>query len=554
METLFPHGTNAEETVGIFTVGAFEECLFGKTRDSRPGGRGPFDDSGVFGFPKEFGSKEDLFQGDVFLESAREFAFTFDKEAVLSPSVVAVTQSDKIFNRRIFQASNGIVFHVHSVDGWLKTGKKRIWINGIKECSIIGNRKDKVSLMTHMNPPRNFRPEPFEYHEEVIVEIASLTNSGHGLGRIDGWVLMVPFALPGERIRARVWRNRAKYSEADLIEVLIAAPERVEPRCPIAGECGGCQYQHFAYEGQLEWKTRQVKELLERIGGITTPVNPALPSPRQYGYRSKITPHFQKPKDGQNVAIGFQQFGSRRIIDVPSCPIATDAINERLPSERELVLRGGKQFKRGGTILLRETLEGVMTDPNAAVSQRVGELIFLFQAGEFFQNNPFILPELVDHVVAETRGQDIDYLVDVFCGVGVFSLSGSRFFESATGIEVSALSVHWANANAALNHVKNCEFLVGEAENVFSEIDFDPKRTSVVIDPPRKGCHPEFLKQLVHFSPRRIVYVSCDPATQARDVKTFHEQGYQVTCVQPFDLFPQTRHIENVVTLGICRT
>lgn len=405
------------------------------------------------------------------------------------------------------------------------------------------------SELIERTPPRDFRPEPFAYHEEVTVEITSLNNEGTGVGRFDGWVVMVPYALPGEKVRVRIWRNHKNYSDADLLEVLVSSSSRVEPRCELFGNCGGCQYQHLAYEQQLAWKTRQIEELFKHQIGMDVHVNPARPSPREYGYRSKITPHFQKPRKGKLPTIGFQRQGTRSIIDIQHCPIATESINNRLPHEREKVTLGVGQYRKGSTLLLRDTLDGVVTDHNAVVSQKVGDYLFQFQAGEFFQNNPFILPAMVEHVVNEARSENIRFLVDAYCGVGVFCISAASNFEKVIGIEISAISVHWANTNAVVNHVENADFFTGRSDAIFSKIEFEPEGTVVVIDPPRKGCDKEFLNQLVTFSPEKVVYVSCDPATQVRDLELLLAHDYKIACVQPFDLFPHTRHIENVLTL-----
>ncbi len=399
--------------------------------------------------------------------------------------------------------------------------------------------------------PKDFVDEPFSYHQEVVVDISALTNLGSGLGRVDGWVVMVPYALPGEKVRARVWRNKKNYSEADLIEILEPSVDRVEPGCPLFGECGGCQYQHLDYAAQLRWKKSQVEDLLEKIAGLEEPVvQPVRASPQKYGYRSKITPHFQKKREGKPLNIGFLRAASRSIVDVPQCPIATDAINEALPQERESVLSGRRKFRKGATLLLRDSYDGVATDPKKIISQKVGSLLFQVQAGEFFQNNPFILPEMVDYVINEARGDGIRFLVDAYCGVGVFSLSASPYFEKLAGVEINPQAINLANANTVLNKVENCQFTIGEAETLFSSIDFDPECTSVIIDPPRKGCGNHFLELLAAYGPKKIIYVSCDPATQARDLKLLANSGYKLKKMQPFDLFPQTRHIETIATLG----
>ena len=405
-----------------------------------------------------------------------------------------------------------------------------------------------------MQVPKNFIPEPFGYQEEVELVIESLTNLGLGLGRVDGWVVMVPFVIPGERVRARVYRNFSNYSEADLAEVLEPSPDRVEPACGLYTVCGGCQYQHLAYPRQLAEKTRHVEELMQKLGGIEHPVELAHGSPQLYGYRSKITPHYNRPDKDGTQPIGFLRYGRRsQIVDVPQCPIATKAINDALPEAREKARREGgkKRRQRGGTLLLRDVLEGVVTEPQAVVSERVGEISFQFKAGEFFQNNPFILPELVAHVAEEASAEGARFLVDAYCGVGLFALSTAGRFELVAGVEISEPAVRWAQANAEISRVKNARFVIGKAEAIFNGLKFPAAETAVVIDPPRKGCDASFREQLLAFRPARLVYVSCDPATQARDLKDLVAGGYTITRIQPFDLFPHTRHIENVVSLSL---
>ncbi len=227
--------------------------------------------------------------------------------------------------------------------------------------------------------PKNFVPTPFAYRQEIELEIDDITNLGSGVGRVDGWVVMVPYALGGERVRARVYRNHKNYSEADLLEVLRPSPERVEPLCPLFGTCGGCQYQHLSYAAQLEWKQRQVRELMRRIGSIDFPVSPTHPSPKQYGYRSKLTPHYEKPRGGK-MPVGFVMQGRRStIVDVPHCPIASDAINAALPAAREKIARANP--RRGGTLHLRDCDEGVCTDNNAIRTERIGSLSYQFCGG-----------------------------------------------------------------------------------------------------------------------------------------------------------------------------
>jgi tRNA/tmRNA/rRNA uracil-C5-methylase (TrmA/RlmC/RlmD family) len=434
-----------------------------------------------------------------------------------------------------------------------------------------------VSVFFDHSVPKNkkFNDLPFAYHEEIELEISTLTNLGLGLGRVsvenqktkvENWVVMVPFALPGERVRARVFRNHKNFSEADFVAVLRPSPQRVAPRCPLFGRCGGCQYQHLAYAEQLEWKRRQVAELLKHLADVEFEVASVVASPREFGYRSKITPHFAAPKSLQftvhgsplqsdttvNIPIGFLRQGSRfEIVDVPRCEIATEAINEKLTAVRAGVPArvAAGEFTRGATLLLRDAGGTVTTEYDAVVTEEVGGLKLKFLARDFFQNNPFILPAFAGHVRAQAAASGARFLVDAYCGSGLFALSAARAFERVAGIEISDTSVVFARENAAANGIANAVFQAGDAAAIFAGLDFPPGDTVVVIDPPRRGCDEGFLRQLFAFGPRAVVYVSCDPATQMRDLVHFFAANYELCAVQPFDLFPQTRHLECVITL-----
>ncbi len=399
-------------------------------------------------------------------------------------------------------------------------------------------------------PPRGFIPQPFVYHQEVELFIDALSNEGDGVGRVDGWVVFVPFALPGERVRARVYRNEDNYSRADLVEVQEPSPYRVQPVCPLFGVCGGCQYQNLAYEQQLEWKRRQVADLIRLRAGIEVPVQPTIATDQLYGYRSKITPHFHQPKGEKIGSIGFLRAGSRcEVCDVANCPIAMDAINEALPKLRRQVQQMAAQYKRGATLLMRVSEGGVITNPRAVCTEHVGGLSLNFLAGDFFQNNPYILSAFTGYVAKQASSGGARFLVDAYCGSGLFALTLSGLFERIVGVEVSESSADWARANAASNGISHAEFLAASAEAIFARINFPAHETALVIDPPRKGCDKQFLDQLFAYGPGRVVYVSCNPATQVRDLVHFREAGYTLTEVQPLDLFPQTKHLECVTTL-----
>ncbi len=402
-----------------------------------------------------------------------------------------------------------------------------------------------------MEPPRKFNPHPFAYHQELDVRIENLTNEGAGVARVDGWVVFVPFTIAGELVKCRVFRNHKNYSEADLIEVLEPAPNRVAPKCALFGQCGGCQYQHLAYAEQLESKQRQVAELLKHMAKIEHPVREVIPSPVEYGYRSKITPHFHRPKSGGIGAIGFLRARTRNaMVDVEHCPIAMPELNAQLAAVRERARANADAFKNGATLLMRAAKNGVLTRNDEIAVEDVDGIRFEFQAGDFFQNNPFILPKFVRHAIDEAKATGAKFLVDAYCGSGLFAISAARDFEQVIGVEISESAVKKASHNAEINGFTNCRFMAADAQHVFKDVPHDGADTVVLIDPPRAGCSPEFLQQLFAFGPKGVVYVSCNPATQMRDLVLFTEAGYQLGTVQPFDLFPQTKHLECVMTLS----
>jgi tRNA/tmRNA/rRNA uracil-C5-methylase (TrmA/RlmC/RlmD family) len=325
----------------------------------------------------------------------------------------------------------------------------------------------------------------------------------------------------------------------------------VPPRCDLFGTCGGCQLQHVPYGEQLAWKTAEVRRLItEALPDAPVDVAPCVGSPREYGYRSKLTPHFPRPRNGQVPRIGFLRVGlPQRTIDVPTCPLGTDALNAKLTELRAEVAAHAASYRRGSTLLLREAASGVTTDFRAIITEEVGDLRLRFRAGDFFQNNPFLLPRLASHVAAEARASGARFLVDAYCGSGLLALSAAPGFERVVGVEVSPTSVAWARENAAANGRANCEFLAADATAIFRGLPFSGADAAAIVDPPRKGCSPEFLAQLVAFAPRAIVYVSCNPETQVRDLVPLRAAGFRVERVQPFDMFPQTRHLECVATL-----
>jgi tRNA/tmRNA/rRNA uracil-C5-methylase (TrmA/RlmC/RlmD family) len=387
----------------------------------------------------------------------------------------------------------------------------------------------------------------------VELTITRLDDDARGIGRDGETDVRVPFTLPGERVRARIWRRHAGSAEADLVDVLVPAPERRAAPCALFGLCGGCQLQHLPYQRQLDWKTSVVRGLAASLPRAAD-VAPCIGSPRELGYRSKLTPHHERPRGERPLSIGFLKVDRRHdVVDVARCPLATDGINARLPAFRAEIAAGVPGRRRGGTFLMRDAASGVTTDPDARVTERIGGLTLEFFAREFFQNNPFLLPRLVDFVIGAAAASGARTLVDTYAGSGLFALAAAPRFADVVGVEVSAGAIAAARENAARNHLTNVRFVQADAARVFAELSLPGADAAVIIDPPRKGCDEAFLAQLVAFAPAAIVYVSCNPETQVRDLARLIGAGYDLRALQPFDMFPQTRHVECVAVLHHAR-
>lgn len=425
---------------------------------------------------------------------------------------------------------------------------------------MVANVTFYPKIATRMaRPPKQFKNHPFRFHEELTLDITDLTNQGDGVAKLtdplrqlENYVIFVPFTAPGDKIIARIIHNAKNVSRAELVEILTPSPSRTEPLCPHFTHCGGCQYQHLSYPAQLQHKTQQITQLLQRLAGAQHPVNPTIPSPRPFHYRSKLTPHFRKPYNGKISEIGFHHHNSKQLIDIDFCHLALPEINEALPALKCSVRQAGKRYKTDETLLIRAASGDIATDPSTAITEHIGELNLHFLAGDFFQNNPYLLPDFVAYAAQQAKpdSPQQQHLIDAYCGSGLFALSLAKHFEQVTGIEISETATDWARQNARLNHLENTQFISACAEAIFTKIDTSHAQTfTVLIDPPRRGCSPDFLSQLIEFAPVKIVYISCEPATQMRDLSTLLDNGYAICDVQPFDLFPQTRHLECIITL-----
>ncbi len=351
--------------------------------------------------------------------------------------------------------------------------------------------------------------------DRLTLTIDDVAFGGEGVARVKDFVVFVPFVAAGEVVEAEVTEVKKRFARARLARVIQSSPERVEPRCRYFTQCGGCQYQHLAY----------------RIGGFDPKlVAPVVPCPRPYGYRNRIMIRSQWDKFKQGLNIGFIRADSRLVVDLEECSIAEPALNEQIK-----YVRAHPPPKGGIKMVLRIAPDGWEVPPDS-----------------FFQNNFFLLPELVNVVGERLRQARTRFLVDVYCGVGFFSIELGGLVESFAGVELDRLATQAARRNAASRGRTNGEFVAGAAEELLPELltRFPATATTVLLDPPRKGCPPAALDLLRRMHPAQIIYVSCQPATMARDLNVLCGQGvFDLAQVVPIDMFPQTAHLESVADL-----
>jgi len=450
---------------------------------------------------------------------------------------------------------------------------------------------------------------PVEKNRNYIVDITGLSSEGLGVARIEGFTVFVEGALPKEQAEIKIVKVLKNYAFGKLLRTLKTAACRIEPSCGVVKRCGGCQLQHMSYEAQLQYKTQQVKDALERIGGLNgVAVHDTIGMEDPWRYRNKA--QFPVGMDG-DVMIGFYANRSHEIIDTPQCSIQ-DAVNDNVIQTvrefikkydisvydentgkgiiRHIVTRKG--FKTGEVMvcivingdslpcgkalveMLRARTDGLKSvvvninkkKTNVILGERnivifgeeaiydyIGEFKFRISPLSFFQVNPVQTEVLYGKALeyADLKGDETVF--DAYCGIGTISLFLSRKAKKVYGIEIVPQAINNAKENARLNGVKNVEFLVGESEIVIPELYRKGiKADVIVVDPPRKGCDEKLLEVITEMSPEKVVYVSCNPATLARDLKYLSERGYEVREVQPVDMFPQTSHVECVIMMTYC--
>ena len=367
--------------------------------------------------------------------------------------------------------------------------------------------------------------------DKINLTIHDLAFGGEGVGRIEEFVVFVPFVITGETVEAEITELKKNFARAKLLRVITQSPQRVAPECKYFTHCGGCQYQHIDYAAQLSFKHKQIADLFERVGKISRAVvAPVLPCPAPYGYRNRIMIRSQWNGAAKKLVVGFIGVNNKYVEDIEECKIAEPILNAQITE-----VRANPPPKGGIKVVLRVQPEGWEVPRDS-----------------FFQNNFFLLPKLVETVQDFLKAGGSRHLIDLYCGVGFFGIEAAGVVDSFVGVEYDQLAIAAARKNAASRNITNGEFVAAKVEEVLPELlkRFSAEKTAVILDPPRKGCWPETLALLRETKPAQIIYVSCHPATMARDLNILCADGvFELARVQPLDMFPQTQHVECVADL-----
>lgn len=438
-------------------------------------------------------------------------------------------------------------------------------------------------------------------------ECIDLTHDGQGVVKVDNFTYFVKGMLTGEKGQLKVIKVLKNYGIARLIELDVVSKYRIEPKCSVFKPCGGCQLQHLNDEGQMIFKTKRVKDCLQRIGNCNVEVNNCIMMEKPWHYRNKV----QMPVGikGNRLVTGFYKQKSNEIIPCDNCFIQNKLSNQITNRVKELMeefniypydklshqgnikhilTKHGyhsdevmlvlisyrkkiKDIDKLVKIITREfpMIKTVIQNINPRVDNVIlgDEEVILYGDGfiydnllnnkykislkSFYQVNPIQVEKLYSKAIEFAELSKDDVVLDAYCGIGTITLSLAKYVKKVYGVEIVDAAIEDAKNNAILNNVENVEFRCDDAGKYMVELVNSKQHLDVVfVDPPRKGCSNEFLDYLIQAKPNKIVYISCDVATQARDIKYLQDAGYHVDKCQPVDMFPHTTHIENIVRLS----
>ncbi|WP_114570030.1 23S rRNA (uracil(1939)-C(5))-methyltransferase RlmD [Exiguobacterium flavidum] len=444
---------------------------------------------------------------------------------------------------------------------------------------------------------------PVQKNEEHVVDIVDLTHEGAGVARIDGYTIFVEGALPTEQVKIKITKTTKSYGFARIVRLKKKSEDRVEPPCPVYTQCGGCQLQHLSYDAELRFKQARVRDAFQRLAGLEIPVHETLGMEDPWRYRNKaqVPVAFQANK----LMAGFYQKRSHKIIDMDYCliqneenDVAVQAVRQvladlKVPAYdekknsgviRHIMARHGyhtnelmivlvtkvKQLRGVEQIVerIRKAVPNVTSiqqninpdETNVILGKRnvvlygpsvikdeIAGLTFEISPHSFFQVNPVQTEKLYGKAIEYAQLTGDEVVVDAYCGIGTISLSLAKQAKHVYGIEIVPQAIDDARRNAQANGIDNVSFEYGAAEDIMpAMLKNGIKPDVIVVDPPRKGCDEAFLRAAAEVAPKRIVYVSCNAGTQARDAKLLASLGYRLVEVTPVDMFPHTTHVESV--------
>lgn len=446
-----------------------------------------------------------------------------------------------------------------------------------------------------------------EKNKIYTVKIDDLGNRGEGIGSIDGFTIFVPGGIPGELIRVKITILKKQYGIGEIVEILEISKNRVNPKCDLFGSCGGCQIMHIDYDRQLEIKRKRVEEELREIGKINAKVNPTIGMENPYGYRNKT--QFPVGKKNNKAIMGFYRMGSHEIIDTDYCHIQAPINEEIFKTIREFIdefnievydekkgtglirhvmtrfgfttgdvmvvlITNGKEIPYENELIrmLKENIGGlksivqnvntrktnvvlgdktILLYGNDKIVDYIGDFKFNISSKSFYQANSRQTKKLYYKTLKYANLSGDEVVFDIYCGIGTIGLFLANKAKEVHGVEIVDAAIENAKKNAEINDIKNASFYAGRAEDVVPNLyNKGLKSDVVIINPPRKGCDKSVLQTITNMEPERIVYVSCNPSTLARDLKYLSKNGYKTIEVQPVDMFPQSIHVETVVLLS----
>ncbi|WP_430510476.1 23S rRNA (uracil(1939)-C(5))-methyltransferase RlmD [Gottfriedia solisilvae] len=443
---------------------------------------------------------------------------------------------------------------------------------------------------------------PVEKNQFLEVEFIDLTHEGHGVAKVEGYPIFVPNALPGEKATIKVIKTSKGYGFGKVVELQNQSPVRVEPVCSIYNQCGGCQTQHISYEGQLDAKYKQVTEVMKRIGKLEDVViHPVLGMENPWSYRNKAQVPVGELEGG--LVVGFYQKRSHEIIPMNECfiqgkendemiqdvkdicdELKIEPYNEQthkgilrhimaryghftnesmlvlvtnkvnFPKKEELVSKIVEKYPNITSIIQNVNNEKTnvilgnqtfVLFGSETIKDKIGDITFEISARSFYQVNPTQTKVLYDKALEYANLNGNETVIDAYCGIGSISLFLAQKAKKVYGVEIVPEAIEDAKRNATINQMTNVEFEVGKAEEVIPNwYKQGIKAEVLVVDPPRKGCDEALLNTIIDMKPSKVVYVSCNPSTLARDLRVLEDGGYETVQIQPVDMFPHTSHVE----------